>query len=872
VACRRRPSAGSWAAALVLAFSAALAGAAFAAPAPAPPAGPAQELGPRHRDFLVSVEILMSPVERQVFLALRQPYQRDAFIRRFWKVRDPFPRTEQSEIQVRWEEHSRLALAEFGDLQSEMARTLVFFGEPSRRLPLGCGALRETLELWFYNDGVDSFPQPFAIVFRGRGPHARRWRPTEGIASLADIGAAGLPDDRVLAMLGESCPRADDLFAALGQAIDVERALEAGLFPKPNDEWALAFAARSTELGADAEPLTAPLSLTFPGRNQSRTAVQGFVQVPRAELTPAALGDHSFYNVLVDGEVLRQGELFETFRYRFDFPAATVAEQIPLILQRYLRPGPYKLILRVQDVNSQRAARHELDLEVPQVDPAKLATSAPAGAAPAPIVDLGTAPPPEAGAAPIPSPEQIAARAQVLDAALSEANATINAGDQVIKILPLPAGLQIGRLRVEARARGEGIARVAFDLNGRGVMRKAAPPYSVELDLGAKPRLHTVRASALDADGKVLASDEMVLNAGPHRFAVRLVEPQPGKPYQQSLRAAAEVELPEGETLDRVELFLNEDRVATLYQPPFEQPILLPPGGGPAYVRVVGYLSDGNSAEDVRFVNAPDYVDQLDVQFVELYTTVVDRGGDFVDGLEAKDFVVEEDGKAQEVRRFERIRNQPIRAGLIIDTSLSMETKLREVEKAAYRFLETVLQPRDRAAVITFNDKPKLAVKFTNERSILAGGLAGLQAEGETALYDSLLFGLHYFSGITGKRALIVLTDGEDSASSYQYDDVLEFARHAGISIYVIGLGLTSNQQETRSKLGRLASETGGATFYIENAGQLGRIYDDIQLELRSQYLLAYQSTQPIAKTGFREVKVKVAKGLEAKTIRGYYP
>lgn len=869
MACRLRPARPARWAPLVaavfgLALQAALAG---AAPAAEP------DLGPRHRDFLASVEILMSPVERQVFLALRQPYQRDAFIRRFWKVRDPFPRTEQSELQVRWEEHSRLAVAEFGDLQSEMARTMVFFGEPSRRLPLGCSALRETLELWFYNEGVDSFPQPFAIVFRGRGPHARRWRPTEGISSLADVGAAGLPDDRVLAVLGESCPRSDDLFAAIGSAIDVERALEAGLFPKPNDEWALAFAARSTELRADAEPLTAPLSLTFPGRNQSRTAVQGFVQVPRAELTPAALGDHSFYNVLVDGEVLRQGELFESFRYRFDFPAATVAEQIPLILQRYLRPGPYKLVLRVQDVNSQRAARHELDLEVPQVDPAKLAAlgGAALAAAPSPTVDPGTVPPPEAGAAP-PSLEQIAARMQVLDAALSEANATINAGDQVIKILPLPAGLQIGRLRVEARARGEGIARVAFDLNGRGVMRKAAPPYSVELDLGAKPRLHTVRASALDADGKVLATDEMVLNAGPHRFAVRLVEPQPGKPYQQSLRAAAVVELPEGETLDRVELFLNEDRVATLYQPPFEQPILLPPGGAPAYVRVVGYLSDGNSAEDVRFVNAPDYVDQLDVQFVELYTTVVDRGGDFVDGLEATDFVVEEDGKAQELRRFERIRDQPIRAGLIIDTSLSMETKLREVEKAAYRFLETVLQPRDRAAVITFNDKPKLAVKFTNERSILAGGLAGLQAEGETALYDSLLFGLHYFSGITGKRALIVLTDGEDSASAYQYDDVLEFARHAGISIYMIGLGLTSNQQETRSKLGRLASETGGATFYIENAGQLGRIYDDIQLELRSQYLLAYQSTQPIAKTGFREVKVKVRKGLEAKTIRGYYP
>ena len=313
--------------------------------------------------------------------------------------------------------------------------------------------------------------------------------------------------------------------------------------------------------------------------------------------------------------------------------------------------------------------------------------------------------------------------------------------------------------------------------------------------------------------------------------------------------------------------------MATLYQPPFEQPILLPQATGLSYVRAVAYLADGNMAESVRFINAPDYIDELDVQFVELYAAVLDRKGNFVEGLEATDFTIKEDGVPQSVRRFEAIRDLPIRAGLVIDTSLSMQLVLGDVEKAAYRFVETVLQPRDRAALITFNDKPRLAVRFTNDPAVMAGGLAGLTAEGETALYDTLIYGLHYFSGLTGKRTLVVLTDGADSRSTYTYDDALEFARRAGVSIYVIGLGLSNGQGEARSKMIRLAAETGGEAYFIDSAQQLGKIYEKIQHELRAQYLLAYQSSQNVDKDGFRELEVKVARpGLEVKTMKGYFP
>src|SRR5690606_36502350 len=116
----------------------------------------------------------------------------------------------------------------------------------------------------------------------------------------------------------------------------------------------------------------------------------------------------------------------------------------------------------------------------------------------------------------------------------------------------------------------------------------------------------TLIATAYDAAGNELASDELLINSAAHRFNVRLVEPQRTKRYESSLLAQAETEVPDGEAIERVEFFLNETRVATLYQPPFQQPIVLNKGEPLAYVRAVAYLSDGNATEDLVFINNPE--------------------------------------------------------------------------------------------------------------------------------------------------------------------------------------------------------------------------------------------------------------------------
>jgi Ca-activated chloride channel homolog len=570
--------------------------------------------------------------------------------------------------------------------------------------------------------------------------------------------------------------------------------------------------------------------------------VQGLLNVAAEAAVQAAIGEARSYNLLLTGEVLREGALLDSFRYKFDLPAGgDPAASLPLAFERQLRPGEYTLIVKLEDVNGSRFFREERALAVPAVE-----TVAPAA--------LPSAADPEAAEA-----------ARVL----AEANAALRSGEVTVQLIPPVGELQTGMQRFDALTTGP-IASVTFQLDGKPVLTKKAPPFSVELDLGTVPRTRTLAVTAYDQAGGILANDELMLNTPARRFRVRLVEPRKEKIYESSLRAEAEVEIPDGETLERVEMYLNDTRVATLYQPPWIQPMFLPKDQPLAYVRAVAYLTDGTSAEQLEFVNAPLDINTLEVDLVELYVTVLDRRGRPVTGgLAEKDFTVTEDGARQKIARFERVDDLPIHAAVAIDVSASMLTSLEKTQAAALQFFQKLVQPKDRAALITFNDHPVLNVRFTKDVKALSGGLAGLKSERGTSLYDSLVFCFYNFNGIRGRRALLLLSDGRDEGSRFTYDEALEFARRSGVTVYVIGLG----EDVEKKKLARFAEETGGRAFFPRKADELAGIYAAVEEELRSQYLIVYQSGSNRTDSGFRTVDLKVAKpGLETKTMRGYYP
>ena len=796
----------------------------------------ARTLPQEFTDWLIEVDPLITTKERVEFLKLEKDYQRHAFIRFFWRSRDPYPQTARNELKDRWDSRIDLARSRYGSLHDDRARVLLLHGPPQNAFQVRCTTKRSPAEVWLYSES-EHVDFPFLLIFvreRGLG-EARVYRATT-INSRQRTTLANARD----------CLHGDRLTQVLAFADDPQSGYEQKLVralakPQPrSSEWVDNFAAYSTELPPDAETFDANLKVSYLGRHDNRTVVQGVVLVSSGEVEVADFAGHRSYDFLLNGEIVLRNDLFENFRYQFGFPAGSFrGERLPLAFQRYLRPGEYTLLLRLEDVNSGEFYRVERELEVPALEE---------------IYEV--------------SDEMDSETAKMFD----EATAAIEAGEATLRIIPPRGEIHTGFVRIDTLASGD-VDKVRFLLDGREVMTRNRPPFNVEIDFGQFPRQHILRAEAFDPEGEKVAFHEIELNSGRNRFDIRLLEPHRGTRYERSLRARAEVDIPDGQEVQRVEFYLDETPVATLYQPPYVQPIALPDSLGTiSYVRAVAYLPDGNSTEDVAFVNAPEYLEEIDVQLVELYTTVLGADGRPLKDLSEDDFKVLEDGEVQTIQRFERVEGLPIHAGILIDTSGSMRQSLPTVRQAALRFLEQAITPKDRAAVITFSKFPRLAVKLTNDLTELGGGLAGLAPEGETALYDSLIFSLYYFTGIRGQRAILLLSDGKDESSEFSFEEALEYARRAGVTIYSIGLGL--GRGEARGRLDQLSRETGGRSFFIHSVDELPEIYRSIQEELRSQYLVAYQSSNTSGSGDFRTVDLRIPDQPKAKvnTISGYYP
>lgn len=816
--------------------------------APRLPAIDQKDLPAEYRAWLEEVDSIVTKEERAAFIKLEKDYQRDAFIERFWQARDPFPDTARNEMRETWTVRVEEARLNFENLKEDRARFYLLNGAPAARLEGQCSGTTWPLEIWAYQRSERIRDDVILLVFYRRfsqGPF-KLWYPDQGLATLMQFAQAGSSDATNFEELTRSCVQRDDIAAAIASILrrgrtDFQRVLEQALAPIPpvSREWVSTFNSYSTDLPANASSLTAELTITFPGRRQSRSVLQGTLAVSTVDLAPTEISGARSFNFQLNGEVLIGKKLFDSFRYKFAIPAGEdTPAALPLVFERFLRPGKYALVLKLEDLNGGGFFRKMVEVEVPTVE--------------------GPVPP---------EPDPLSA------GIFAEANAALSTLDNTIRLVPPRGELQAGLVRFDSLTTGTAISGVQFTLDGRPILRKNRPPYSVELDLGEVPRTRKLHASAFDDKGKEVAWDEIQVNASAHRFGVRLIEPRKGAHYDKSLRAEAEVEVPEDGALERVEFYLNETLVATLFQEPFTQPIVLPPDGSIAYVRAVAYQVDGNSTEALVFVNAPDNLEEVEVQFVELYTTVLDRENRPVRDLQQSDFRVVEDDVPQEIARFERLENLPIHVAILLDVSASMELNLAQAKAAALAFFEQAITPRDRGALIVFNDHPLLTVKLTNQVSALAGGLAGLKAERGTSLYDSVIFSLFYFNGVKGQRAILLLSDGKDEGSRFNVEETLDFARRAGVAIYAVGLNIPRSDSEVRKVLKKLSDETGGRNFFIKDAAELKAIYDSIQLELRSRYLLAYQSTNSSRDQRFRMVDLKVDRsGLDAKTIRGYYP
>ncbi|HEV8579288.1 MAG TPA: VWA domain-containing protein [Thermoanaerobaculia bacterium] len=814
------------------------------------------------------VDSLITPREREVYLGLTDDADRQAFIQRFWQARDPYPETVRNEARERWEQRLQEARRRWRDPGDDRARVFLVNGEPSSSFQTRCAGA--PVEVWTYEPRFQSKYLTMLVFTGGDTGPARLWH-------------SGETPDLAAAAAGQCAADSQFTHAALWVRLigrnSYDTVVKRALSPPRPKEWVSSFRPAAAAARPDRSMLPARLDVAFPGR-YGDGLVRVFV-APGVATTPAPSGPG---DMIVTGRILQGDETVDSFRYRFNaLPTAGGVGAWPLAFERHLRPGRYKLQVELDAAETGGLFVGECELAVPD-SAASIEAALQSDSSPSVVPVANTSnlvPPGESTAKPAAPAVAIAPAPQIspeVQRLFAEVDASLDAPRPGLHIVPPGASLLAGVQRFEARvdhAAGvpeDGqIERVSFSLDGRPVLTRNRPPFLAQLDLGHSPRPHRLTAEGLNRRGDLLASDELVLNAGAQRFAVKLVEPRPGVIYQRSLRAQVKVEAPTDRGVERVELYLGDSRVATLYQPPYVQPLVLPDRAATGFVRAVAYLSDGSSAEDLVLLNASAAADKMDIRLVELYTNVVDPAGKAVEGLGAREFQVFEDGVRQSIRQIERVRDAPLRLVTLIDNSASMQPRLEACREAGLEFLRRTLRPRDEASVITFNRVPRVVVGLTSDVGALEEGFSGLVAEEETSLWDSLIFSLYYLGGTTGQRAVLLLSDGLDRTSGFHFDDALESARRAGIAVYAIGINLPRG--DAAQRLARLAAETGGRSFFLKGTGDLSRAYQEIERDLRTRYRIAYQSSNTRPNDAFRAVKVQVAgSGLEARTISGYYP
>ena len=270
------------------------------------------------------------------------------------------------------------------------------------------------------------------------------------------------------------------------------------------------------------------------------------------------------------------------------------------------------------------------------------------------------------------------------------------------------------------------------------------------------------------------------------------------------------------------------------------------------------------------------------VDLVSLNVTVTDPGAHYVTDLEQDDFSVFEDGVKQDVTFFSRT-SLPIALALMIDTSASMDTKLPTAQEAAIGFVHR-LRPQDLAEIIDFDSRVTIIANFTNNAPDLEAAIRKTSAGGSTSLYNAVYIALKDLKKVVAKnveeirrRAIVVLSDGEDTSSLLPFEEVLDLAKRSETAIYPIGLRAgdpteSKGFKEAEFALRQFAQETGGRAFFPSQVADLAKVYGQISDELSSQYTVGYTSRNPRRDGAWRRVVVRVNRPqVAARTKQGYF-
>jgi len=278
----------------------------------------------------------------------------------------------------------------------------------------------------------------------------------------------------------------------------------------------------------------------------------------------------------------------------------------------------------------------------------------------------------------------------------------------------------------------------------------------------------------------------------------------------------------------------------------------------------------GSGRQSAPAISAPAI--KVEVRLVEVYATVYDHKGGYVDGLGREHFQIFDDGRSEQITNFET-SGQSLSCGILLDTTGSMAEALPRVKNSIVKLIDT-LEAQDSVAIYTFNSRLTVRQEFTTEKSAAKRAVLRARAEGQTALFDALSEAAQDISQRAGKKALIVFTDGDDNASVLNASSAITRAKKLGIPLYAIAEGEATRSRNLRKILDELSEHTGGTSYQVKKAGDIEEVFQKIAEDLKHLYMIGYQPPSSAANGKWHKIEVAV-RGVKDYRIRareGYFP
>ena len=322
------------------------------------------------------------------------------------------------------------------------------------------------------------------------------------------------------------------------------------------------------------------------------------------------------------------------------------------------------------------------------------------------------------------------------------------------------------------------------------------------------------------------------------------------------LRATVE---PSSAAVADVTFFADGTKVCTVTTPPFECKWDAGARIKSHQIRAVATLKNGERPVQTVTTRNLEYVESVDVDVVQIAVVVTDDRGRFVPGLKPSDFQVSEDGVPQKISSFSGERT-PLELVTAIDVSSSVTQALPDMKAAATRFLGG-LEAADQATVVGFNESIYTLARRSTDQTIRERAIGRLRAWGGTALYDAIVHAIDVLARQTGRRAIVLFTDGEDQNSHAPMGTAIAQVEASDAMIYVVGQGRAVHSKDLQKLLQRIATTSGGRAFFSNTPQKLDEAFGEILDDLHHQYLMSYPAPDDQRDGKWHSISVKAGGG-----------